>query len=114
MSADAGDLDLLFRALAHPTRRAVVSRLALGPAPVGELAKPFPIALPSFLQHLEMLEDCGLVRSRKVGRVRTYRLRPRPLEEASAWIAAQHSKWEACLDAWSQNTLKRRDDEKAH
>ena len=114
MSGDAGDLDLLFRALAHPTRRAVLSRLALGPASVRELAEPFPIALPSFLQHLEMLETCGLIRSRKVGRVRTYRLRPRPLEDASAWIATQHSKWEACLDAWSRSTLTGEDDENAH
>ena len=114
MSGDATDLDLLFRALAHPTRRAVVSRLALGPAPVRELAEPFPMALPSFLQHLEILEACGLVRSRKDGRVRSCRLRPRPLEDASAWIAAQQSTWEACLDAWKQSTLDTGGSEKAH
>jgi DNA-binding transcriptional ArsR family regulator len=61
------------------TRRAVLGRLSAGPAPVSELARPFSIALPSFTQHLDVLERCGLVRSRKVGRVRTYRLVPQPL-----------------------------------
>ncbi len=91
-------LDRVFRALGDPTRRAVVSRLSVGPAPVSELARPFDIALPSFTQHLDVLEQCGLVRSRKVGRVRTYRLVPRPLRAAERWMAQQRAHWERRLD----------------
>jgi DNA-binding transcriptional ArsR family regulator len=91
-------LDGVFRALGDPTRRAVLSRLSLGPASVSELARPFDIALPSFTQHLGVLERCGLVRSRKVGRVRTYRLVPRPLEAAEHWMARQRVLWERRLD----------------
>jgi DNA-binding transcriptional ArsR family regulator len=82
-------LDRVFHALAHPTRRAVLERLSGGPAAMTELAQPFAMALPSFAQHLDVLETCGLVRSRKVGRVRTYRLAPRPLATAEHWIARQ-------------------------
>jgi DNA-binding transcriptional ArsR family regulator len=91
-------LDRVFRALGDPTRRAVLSRLSTGPAPGTELARPFKMALPSFTQHLEVLEQCGLVRSRKSGRVRTYRLVPRPLEAAERWMAQQRALWERRLD----------------
>jgi DNA-binding transcriptional ArsR family regulator len=91
-------LDRVFRALGDPTRRAVLSRLGAGPAPVSELARPFDIALPSFTQHLDVLEQCGLVRSRKVGRVRTYQLVPRPLETAERWLVRQRALWERRLD----------------
>jgi DNA-binding transcriptional ArsR family regulator len=91
-------LDSVFRALGDPTRRAVLSRLGVGPAPVSELALPYDMALPSFTQHLDVLERCGLVRSRKVGRVRTYRLVPRPLEAAERWMAQQRALWEHRLD----------------
>jgi DNA-binding transcriptional ArsR family regulator len=91
-------LDRVFRALGDPTRRAVLSRLSTGPAPVSELARAFDMALPSFTQHLEVLEDCGLVRSRKVGRVRTYRLAPQPLRAAERWMAQQRALWERRLD----------------
>lgn len=91
-------LDGVFRALADPTRRAVLQRLGRGPAPVSELAQPFAMALPSFMQHLEVLEECGLVRSRKVGRVRTIRLVPEPLKKAERWMAAQRALWERRLD----------------
>src|SRR5467141_3758679 len=73
-------LDRVFRALGDPTRRAVLSRLSAGPAAVSELARSSDMALPSFAQHLDVLEESGLVRSRKVGRVRTYRLVPQPLK----------------------------------
>ena len=76
-------LDRVFNALADPTRRAVLERLSNGPAPVSELAQPFDMALPSFTQHLNVLEGCGLVRSEKTGRVRTYQLAPRPLQAAA-------------------------------
>ena len=91
-------LDLVFRALSHPTRRAVVERLGRGPAATTDLARPFSMALPSFTQHMDVLEESGLVRSRKEGRVRTYRLAPRPMAEAEDWLAAQRSIWERRLD----------------
>ena len=92
------DLNHVFRALADPTRRAVLERLCSGPAAVSELAQPFRMALPSFAQHLDVLEACGLVRSRKTGRVRTYQLAPQPLKVAEQWMAAQRSMWERRLD----------------
>ena len=91
-------LDRVFRALADPTRRAVLEKLSGGPAAVSELAQPFAMALPSFAQHLKVLEDCDLVRSRKFGRVRTYRLAPRPLNAAEHWLVRQRAIWERRLD----------------
>jgi len=93
------DLDRVFYALSDPTRRAVLARLAAGPAPVSELAEPFPMALPSFTQHLGVLEDCGLVRSEKRGRVRTFELTPAPLGRAENWIEEQRAVWARRLDA---------------
>jgi DNA-binding transcriptional ArsR family regulator len=92
------DLTRVFHALADPTRRAVLERLSRGPAAMTELARPFRMALPSFSQHLGVLEACGLVRSQKVGRVRTYQLTPQPLEAAQDWMAAQRAMWERRLD----------------
>ena len=91
-------LDLMFHALADPTRRAVVARLARGPASVSELAKPLAMALPSVLQHLQLLETSGLIRSEKVGRVRTCRLDPKALSKAEAWIVSRRSQWESRYD----------------
>ena len=91
-------LGRVFQALADPTRRAVVERLCAGPAAVSELARPFRMALPSFTQHLDVLEGCGLVHSRKEGRVRTYRLRPAPLRAAEAWMTSRRALWERRLD----------------
>src|SRR2546423_12901879 len=83
------ELTHVFHALSDPTRRAVLERLTRGPAAVSELARPFKMALPSFVQHLGVLEDCGLVRSKKQGRVRTYALAPPPLKAAEHWLSAQ-------------------------
>lgn len=91
-------LDSVFKALADPTRRAVLQRLSAGAAPVSELAKPFAMALPSFLQHLAVLENCGLVRSQKTGRIRTYRISPEPLAAAEDWMAEQRAMWQCRLD----------------
>ena len=91
-------LNRVFQALADPTRRAVLQRLGGGPAPMTELARPFKMALPSFSQHLRMLEGCGLVRSRKSWRVRTNELAPEPLQAAEHWISAQRAIWERRLD----------------
>jgi DNA-binding transcriptional ArsR family regulator len=93
-----GELDGVFQALADPTRRAVVERLGRGPASTSELARPFAMALPSFTQHLGVLERCGLVTSHKQGRVRTYRLADAPLVTAQDWLAARRSHWERRLD----------------
>jgi DNA-binding transcriptional ArsR family regulator len=98
MPNQSPQLTRVFHALADPTRRAVLERLGAGPAAMSELAQPFDMALPSFAQHLDVLERCGLVRSRKAGRVRTYRLAPRPLKEAETWIAKQRALWERRLD----------------
>lgn len=92
------DVDALFAALANPTRRRVVERLSRRPASVSELARPFEMALPSFVQHLRVLEEAGLVRSTKEGRVRTYRLEPRALGTARDWLEEQRALWEARLD----------------
>jgi DNA-binding transcriptional ArsR family regulator len=98
MPKQSAQLDSVFHALGDPTRRAVVSRLGRGPAAVSELARPFNMALPSFVQHLGVLERCGLVRSRKAGRVRTYHLRPQALKAAEHWMAEQRALWERRLD----------------
>ena len=91
-------LDHVFHALADPTRRAVLQRLSEGPASVSDLAKPFAMALPSFLQHLQVLEEGGLIRSKKVGRVRTCEMEPATLTKAESWIAKQRTVWEGRLD----------------
>ena len=91
-------LDEVFKALADPTRLAVVERLGTGPASTTELARPFNMALPSFSQHLDVLERCGLVASAKQGRVRIYRLTPAPLEQAGSWLAAQRDHWNRRFD----------------
>lgn len=98
MIAAAPPLDAAFRALANPTRRAVVERLGRGPATVGELAQPFDMALPSFMQHLEVLERAGLVASEKRGRVRTVRIVPERFEPAAGWLRRQRAVWERRLD----------------
>jgi DNA-binding transcriptional ArsR family regulator len=91
-------LNRVFHGLADPTRRAVLERLSDGPAAVSELAEPFRMSLPSFLQHLDVLESCGLVKSRKAGRVRTYRLTPQPLRSAEGWLGKQRAVWNRRLD----------------
>jgi DNA-binding transcriptional ArsR family regulator len=91
-------VDHVFRALSDPTRRRVVQRLTRSPASVSELAGPFAMALPSFVQHLRVLEASGLVRSRKRGRVRTYQLVPKRMELAEDWLGRQRSLWERRLD----------------
>lgn len=98
MVAPATSLEPVFQALADPTRRAVVERLGRGPRTVSELAEPFGMALPSFMQHLRTLERVGLVRSTKVGRVRTCELVPRRLAQAEHWLARQRRLWEQRLD----------------
>lgn len=91
-------IDQALHALADPTRRRVVERLVSGPASTSELAAPFGMSLPSFTQHLGVLERAGLVTSTKQGRVRTYRLAPAGLELVDGWLAQQRRLWERRLD----------------
>ena len=94
----AAALDRLFQALADPARRAMVERLSRGPASVSELARPLPMSLSAVVQHLQVLEACGLVRSEKVGRTRTCRIVPAALRAAEQWIAERRAGWEHKLD----------------
>lgn len=96
--ANRASVDLVFRALSDPTRRQVLERLSSSPASASELAEPFDMALPSFLGHLKVLEESGLVQSRKRGRVRTYKLSPGRLQLAEEWLARQRLFWERRLD----------------
>ena len=102
MANQSAQLNNVFQALADPTRRAVLEKLSAGPAPVSILAEPFDMALPSFLQHLNVLEGCGLVSSEKRGRVRTYQLAPQPLKQAESWMSEQRMIWERRLDQLEQ------------
>ena len=88
----------MFQALADPTRRAMVERLGHGPASVSELARPLAMSMPAVLQHLQMLEASGLVRSEKTGRVRTCRIEPAALSLAEQWINARRIDWQRKLD----------------
>jgi DNA-binding transcriptional ArsR family regulator len=94
--------DEVFHALSNPTRRKVLERLSAGPATVSELAARFDMQLPSFVQHLSVLEQSRLVRSKKLGRVRTYEIRPERLEVLDDWLTARRQSWEARLDRFDQ------------
>jgi DNA-binding transcriptional ArsR family regulator len=91
-------LDLMFQALADPSRRVMVERLSRGPASVSELAQPLAMSLPAVVQHLQVLEGSGLVRSEKVGRVRTCRIEPAAMRPVEQWIAERRTSWERRLD----------------
>lgn len=94
----AQDIALVFNALGDPTRRAIVERVSEGPVSVSELAKPFKMTLAAVVQHIQVLEQGGLVRTKKVGRVRTCALEAKGFDLASGWIAARKSLWEKRLD----------------
>ena len=91
-------LDLAFQALGDPTRRTIVERLAAGPATVSDLARPLPMSLPAVMLHLKVLEESGLVRSQKQGRVRTCQIDPKMLSQAEHWINEHRRMWERNLD----------------
>ena len=91
-------LDQAFQALADPTRRAVVERLCDGPASVSELAKPFAMTLAAVVQHVQVLETAGLVRSEKIGRVRTVHVDPSGLRAAEDWLAGRRTRTERTFD----------------
>ena len=91
-------LDRTFHALADPSRRSIVVRLTRGPASVSELAEPLDMSLPAVVQHIDVLQKSGLVRSEKIGRVRTCRLEPAPMRSVEKWIAQHRGTWETQLD----------------
>ncbi len=92
----------IFQALADPTRRAVLGRLGKGPASISELARPFDMALPSFMKHIRFLEGSGLIRTRKTGRVRTCSIERKSFAAAEAWLSTQRALWEGRTDRLEQ------------
>jgi DNA-binding transcriptional ArsR family regulator len=92
------ELDVVFHALADPSRRSIVERLSRGSATVTDLAGPLPMSMPAVMQHLQVLESSGLVRSRKVGRVRTCSIEVKALQPVEHWIEERQSSWERRLD----------------
>lgn len=107
----ADPLDLRFHALADPARRAMVDRLCRGPATVSELAGPLPMSLSAVVQHLRLLEESGLVRSRKTGRVRTCQVVPEALRGLEQWVAERRTRWERRLDRLGQYLAEHPEDE---
>ena len=95
-------LNGIFQALADPTRRAVLGRLGKGPASISELAKPFDMALPSFMKHIRFLEDSGWIQTRKEGRVRTCVIEKKPFAVVEAWLSTQRALWEGRTDRLEQ------------
>ena len=94
--------DDVFDALSNSTRRKVLEKLSFGPATVSELAAPFDMKLPSFVQHLSVLEQTRLVKSKKRGRVRTYEITPERFKVAENWLSEQRQLWEARLDRFDK------------
>lgn len=105
------DLSLLFHALADPTRRSILTRLAAGPARVTDLSEPTGLRLPTVMRHISVLEEAGLIATSKDGRVRTCAIVPDALEPARTWLDEQRSRWEARLDrleAFAMKAMKER------
>src|SRR5688500_5036767 len=105
--------DDVFQALSNSTRRKVLEQLSVGPATVSELAAPFDMKLPSFVQHLSVLEQSRLVTSTKRGRVRTYEIAPERFRVAEDWLTARRRLWEARLDQFDQYVTRLKDKESA-
>ena len=101
----------VFHALSNSTRRKVLERLSTGPATVSELAAPFDMKLPSFVEHLSVLEQSRLVRSKKRGRVRTYELAPERFKAAEDWLTERRRLWEARLDQFDKYVTQLKDKE---
>ncbi|MEY4697206.1 MAG: hypothetical protein RIT14_1634 [Pseudomonadota bacterium] len=106
MAKHEPDLSLLFHALADPTRRAILARLAEGPAPVTALAQPTGLRLPTVMRHLAVLEAAGLIATAKDGRVRTCAIQPEALVPVQSWIDAQRAIWESRLDRLDDYVMK--------
>ncbi len=98
MTVSSPQIDRLFHALGDPTRRTILDRLSRGPASVSQLAEPLGITITAVAQHLQILEESGLVRTEKVGRVRTCRIEPTGFDALEQWIRDHRSLWELRLD----------------
>ena len=110
----ADTLDRTFSALADPTRRAILARLALGEASVGELAAPFEMSLPAVSKHLKVLEDAGLLERHRAGRLHRLTLNPEPMQQAGRWLEQYRRFWAAQFDRLSlflQQTTEGEDDD---
>ena len=105
-------LNGIFQALADPTRRAVIGRLGRGPASVGELAEPFEMALPSFMKHIHVLEDSGLICTSKAGRVRTCRIDTARVAAVGSWLDEQRAIWEGRTDRLEQFVTSKEENRK--
>src|SRR3954470_18613648 len=105
--------DDVFYALSNPTRRKVLEQLSVGPATVSDLAAPFDMKLPSFVQHLSVLERSRLVKSKKRGRVRTYEITPEQFRVVDDWLTARRRLWEARLDQFDQYVKRLKEKESA-
>lgn len=106
MAKHEPDLSLLFHALADPTRRAILTRLAAGPAPVSELAAPTGLRLPTVMRHLSVLEEAGLIATAKSGRVRSCAILPEALVPMRSWLDQQRAIWESRLDRLDDYAMK--------
>lgn len=109
----SGQLDGIFQALADPTRRAVLGKLGNGPASISELAKPFAMALPSFMKHIRSLEASGLIRTRKEGRVRTCAIERETFALVDSWLSTQRAIWEDRTDRLEQFVTTEREMEQS-
>jgi DNA-binding transcriptional ArsR family regulator len=107
------NLDGVFQALSDPTRRAVLGRLGKGPATISDLAKPFDMALPSFMKHIRLLESSGWIRTRKEGRVRTCAIEKKQFTAVEAWLSAQRAIWEGRTDRLEQFVITTQKREKS-
>ena len=113
MAQYSQQLNGIFQALADPTRRAVLGRLGQGPASVSELAKPFDMALPSFMKHIHSLEDSGWIRTRKEGRVRTCVIEKKSFAVVEAWLSEQRDLWEGRADRLEQFVTTTQEEEQS-
>lgn len=104
-------LNGIFQSLADPTRRAVLGRLGHGPASVSELARPFGMALPSFMKHIRFLEGSGLIRTRKAGRVRTCSIEQKPFVAVESWLSEQRALWEGRTDRLEQFVTRKQEED---
>ncbi|MDQ2681170.1 MAG: metalloregulator ArsR/SmtB family transcription factor [Candidatus Eremiobacteraeota bacterium] len=109
MLSQSPTLDLMYQALADPTRRLILDRLTRSPATVSQIAKPFAMSLPAIVQHLGVLERSGLVRTEKLGRVRTCRIEPVAMRNAERWISERRTLWERRLDRLGAYLAKQTD-----
>ena len=107
----ASDLDLMFQALADPSRRSMVERLSRGPASVSQLAEPLDMSLPAVVQHLQVLEASGLVKTEKIGRVRSCTLDASAMSQAERWINDRRTQWERRLDRLGDFLEQTKDEE---